>query len=161
MDPAHNFRPQLLVEAGLTGLTAQLMLIPVVIITNPDTCRVIRRHTNKPYVTVFGCSTGFTSSSHIGDLRRTRSSACTIDNIFHTVNEKPCVLLGDDLRLLRLVVQDYISLIVHNLGVHSRFDIVTLVGNTCISGCQFQIGYTVSDSTQSSCLTIVCIRTLQ
>ncbi len=162
MNPAHDLGPELLMEACLTGLTAQLMFVTIIIISYPDTRRIVRGHTYEPYVTVLGCGTGFTGRGHITDLRRTGCSACSGDYIFHAVDEKPCILLGNYLgRFGRGIIQNYISIIVYDFTVHLRTVIGSAIGNSRIGCGQLQVGDTVGQSAQCQRLAVVRVGAIQ
>ena len=162
MNPAHDFGPQLLMETCLSCLTAQFMLVTVVVISYPDACRIIRRHADEPYVTILGSGTGFTGSSHIADLGCTGRSACTGDYIFHTVDQKPCILLRDHLcRLLHRIIKDHITFIVHDLRVQLRLIIRTSICYSRIGCGQLQIGYAIGQSAKGHCLTGIGVCSIQ
>ena len=143
MDPLHDISP----ESLLVSTVSSLGKYCIVIIACPHRTGIIRSKTAEPKVTVIICGTCFTCYMHT-----TKLYPCTgtfRDNIFHYVGKKIGGAGLDDSSFLRSIIDHYIAVGIQDLCVEDRFDIGAVIGNSCISGCQFQIADALCDSSDS------------
>ena len=139
----------------------QILYITLVVISYPDTRRVVRSHSFEPHIPVVRSRAGLSGRRHALDLSCRTGSSGSRDHVFHTVDQEPRVLFRDHLCGLRFIVQDHIAVVVHYLRVHPGLDILSAVGNRSVCRRQLQVGNAVRQAAQRKRLGIIVVRAFQ
>ena len=139
----------------------QILYITLVVISYPDTRRVVRSHSFEPHIPVVRSRAGLSGRRHALDLSCRTGSSGSRDHVFHTVDQEPRVLFRDHLCGLRFIVQDHIAVVVHYLRVHPGLYILSSVGNRRICRRQLQIGNAMRQAAQRQRLGIIVVRSFQ
>ena len=146
MDTGHNFFPEILVE--VTGVIRKFF---IVVITGPYCTGVIWSVAYEPEVIIVFCGTGLSCNSHIVKLA---CSTCTLFyNVFHCTCQKVSSAFLDDRTFNGSILDQDISVMIKDLCIVDRFDIIAAICDRCIGSTQFYVGYTSGNTAQCSCKT--------
>ena len=144
MDTVHNLSPQIFVK--VSGIFRDFF---IVVITGPYSTCIIWCVAYKPEVIVILGSTCLTGNCHIIKLA---GCTCTfIDNIFHGTCEKISSAVFDNRSGNRRVLDENIAVMVEDLCIVDRLNIIAVVCNSCICGTEFNVFDTVGNSAKCSC----------
>ena len=150
VDTVHHFAPESLVE--FPGIVVRKLLI--VVEARPYCTGIIGSIAYEPEIVVVIRSTCFAGYCHIVKLAGRTGSFCY--NIFHGIREKPCGAFFDHGTFCGGFFDQYISVVIQDLGVINRFNIVAAVGDRRISRAQFHIGNTMGQTAKSHGQVGVC-----
>ena len=127
----------------------------VVVKAGPYGTGVIWCVSHKPEVIVIVCRTCLACNRHIVKLA---GCTCTIlNNVFHSVCEKPCGAFFNYRTLCGSVVNKYVSVVVKNLCVVNRFNIISAVCNGSVSSTEFYVCNTACNTAQSCRKVGICV----
>ena len=149
MDTGHNFLPEVLVEVSRI-----LRKLLVIVKSRPYRTGIIWCISYKPQVIVCICSTSLTCNCHIIKLAGCTCTLC--HNILHCACQKPCCAFFDNRTSCRCFLDQYIAVVIQDLGIVKRFDIISTVCDRCICSTQFDVCNTIRQT--AKCQRQICIR---
>ena len=143
VDTGHNLFPEVFVE--VTGIFRNFF---VVVIAGPYCTGVVRCVAYKPQVIVVLCSTCFSGYSHIVQLAG--GTGTFFYNVFHGACKKISSTVFDHRSGNGGVLDQNISVMIKDLCIIDRFDIVSAIGNGCICSTKLHVLDTFGDTAKSS-----------
>ena len=137
----------------ITCITFRYLLVAVV--AGPYCACVIWCISYEPEVIVCICSTCLTCNCHIIKL-----AGCT-GTILNYILKGACKKISscflNDGASYRVVLNQYVSVVIKNLGVVNRFDIITAVRNGCVCGAKLYVLNTVGQTAKCCRQVGICV----
>ena len=132
----------------------------VIIVSGPDTCRVIGGVAHKPHIPVIRSRTGLSGDAHTAEIHGFTGTLG--DYVLHGAGQKPCgaVLEHRSAVAFRIVNQD-IAVVIENPGVKDRLLIDATVGDGRVGRGQLHVLDAVGDTAQNHGLGVVVLAVLQ
>ena len=143
VDTGHNLFPEVFVE--VTGIFRNFF---VVVIAGPYCTGVVRCVAYEPQVIVVLCSTCFSGYRHIVQLAG--GTGTFFYNVFHGACKKISGTIFDHRSGNGGVLDQNISVMIKDLCIIDRFDIVPAISNGCICSTKFHVLDTFGDTAKSS-----------
>ena len=125
----------------------------VVIIASPYRTGIVGGISAEPEVLVIGGSTRFASDRHIADLTCCTSTA--VYYILHSAGQNGSCAFLENSAAFAGTVQQYISVVIQNLGIQHRLVVNTAVCDSSIGGAEFIVVDTIRQTAKSKCLSQV------
>ena len=136
MNTSHDFSPKIFVEVSCI-----LRKLLIVIKARPYRAGIIWCISYKPEVIVCICRTCLACNCHIVQLAGCTCTLC--HNIFHCTGQKPCSTFFDNRTSCRCFLDQDIAVVIQDLGIVKRFDIISTVCDRCICSTQFDVCNTI------------------
>ena len=144
MDTCHYFFPEIFME-----VTCIFRDFFVVVITGPYCTGVIRGIAYEPQVIVILSCTCFSCNSHI--VKLAGSTGTFFDNVFHGACKQVGSAVFDYRSGNGSILDQNISIMIKDLCIINRFDIIAVVCNCCVCGTEFYIFDTLGNTSEGSC----------
>ena len=125
----------------------------VIVISAPYCAGIIWSVSAEPEVLVIGGSTCFACNRHVAD-----PACCTgtaVYNILHSAGQNGSCAFFENSAAFAGTVQQYISVVIQNLGIQHRLVVNTAVCDRSIGGAEFIVVDTIRQTAKSKCLSQV------
>ena len=127
----------------------------IVVKTGPYSTCVVWCVAYKPEIIVIVCCTCFACNRHI--VKLAGSTSAILNDIFHSVCKKPCCAFFNNRALCGSVINEYVSVVIENLCVINRFNIISFVCNGSVGCAELYVCNTACNTAQSSRKIGICV----